>query len=59
MLSSTTEKNGHVGHEDSKDSPERSSGTPVTRFFRKYFWEGQKLSEGQAKAMKTIPPDAV
>ncbi len=28
-------------------------------FFRKYFLEGQKLSEGQLKAAKTLPPDAM
>ena len=27
-------------------------------FMRKYFWEGQKLTEKQAKALENLDPDA-
>lgn len=38
--------------------PTNKSGSRVRQFFKKYFWEGQKLADTQHEALKNLPKDA-
>lgn len=39
-------------------SEQHNGNKMIKRFLIKYFWEGQKLTEGQIKARQSIPKDA-
>ena len=49
---------GHQQTQPDSDSKTKMLAAKMKVFLRKYFWEGQKLTEKQTKALENLDPDA-
>ena len=48
----------HHRTQPGSDNKTKMSAGKMKVFLRKYFWEGQKLTEKQTKALENLNPDA-
>ena len=48
----------HHPTQPDSDSKTKMLAAKMKVFLRKYFWEGQKLTEKQTKALENLDPDA-